>query len=82
MPKNISIFILGILVAVTPFVGFPVAWRAYILLVAGILIAVLSFVSEKGGALARYFKIPDTRTQSLFKSSTQETETPNEPSSL
>lgn len=66
MSKNFLLFIFGIFVASTPFIGLPVQYRTYGLLIIGLLIALLSLWGEKGDALQAYFKTPDTRTQNLF----------------
>jgi len=66
MSKNFLFVVLGIFVAVAPFVGLPVVWRSYGLLIAGTVIAVFAFWGEKGDSVEAYFKIPDTRTQNLF----------------
>ncbi|MEX0933952.1 MAG: hypothetical protein WD003_01670 [Candidatus Paceibacterota bacterium] len=43
MSKNILIVLLGLFVALVPFLGFPGSWKTFLLVVSGLLIAFLSF---------------------------------------
>lgn len=52
MSKEVSIILLGLVVALIPYFGFPGSWRDGFLLVAGIVIAALGFFLRKE-ALAR-----------------------------
>ena len=44
MTKDVSILILGLAVAVTPFLGIPSSWKAVLLIVLGLVIALLAFL--------------------------------------
>jgi len=44
MRKEKTLFILGILVSVLSFLGFPVSWRKTIFLIIGILIMYLAYL--------------------------------------
>ena len=43
MSKEMTIFILGILTAILPLSGFPTAWKKFMLVVFGLLIAYLAW---------------------------------------
>jgi hypothetical protein len=44
MSKQTSVLILGIFVAILPFLGFPQSWRIVMFVIAGICIAILAFM--------------------------------------
>ncbi len=44
MTKDVGILILGLLVAATPFLGFPTSYESIIFVVAGLAIAMLAFL--------------------------------------
>jgi len=44
MNKNHVIIILGLLVALIPFLGFPGAWKTFFITVSGLVIALISFL--------------------------------------
>ena len=44
MTKDVGILILGLLVAATPYLGFPASYERLIFVVAGLLIAILAFL--------------------------------------
>jgi hypothetical protein len=43
MRRETSLIILGIITIITPFLGLPWAWKTYIFVVLGLLIACISF---------------------------------------
>lgn len=43
MSKESFIFVLGIIIAVTPFLGIPGSWKQYVLVISGILIVIVSY---------------------------------------
>ena len=47
MTKDNGILILGLVVALTPFLGIPGEWKTIIFVLAGILIAFLSFLIKR-----------------------------------
>ncbi|MFA6339083.1 MAG: hypothetical protein WCW87_03430 [Candidatus Paceibacterota bacterium] len=47
MTKNLAIFILAILIVLVPFSGFPSGWKTIFYIIAGLAIAVLSFLSSR-----------------------------------
>lgn len=51
MSKNTSIIILGFLVALTPFLGLPGAWKTGVFVISGLLIVLIAFL-QKGGKLS------------------------------
>lgn len=46
MPKNKLIVVLGVVIALQPFLGFPNLWESYFQIVAGALIVLLSIWSS------------------------------------
>lgn len=52
MSKEMTVIALGVLVAVTPFLGVPGSWKTVILIVSGLCIAGVGFLL-RGEALAR-----------------------------
>jgi len=44
MSKNSIILLLGLWVALVPFLGFPGAWKTFFIVVSGLAIAVLSIL--------------------------------------
>ncbi len=47
MSKQRTIIVLGILVAIMPFLGFPIFWRKIFFLFSGIIIAVFAYKWDK-----------------------------------
>lgn len=43
MSKESFIFILGVVVAVTPFLGIPGTWKQWVFIIAGVLIIVVGY---------------------------------------
>ena len=51
MSKNGIIILLGILVVIIPFLGFPGAWKTFFIVISGLVIAGITFlnvVRERG----------------------------------
>ncbi|MFA6551975.1 MAG: hypothetical protein WCT19_00545 [Candidatus Paceibacterota bacterium] len=44
MRKIKTLFVLGMVILIAPFTGFPGLWKAFFLNVAGILICLISFI--------------------------------------
>jgi hypothetical protein len=44
MSKDLIVIILGILVAIMPFLGFPRSWETIIFLISGLIIAILGLI--------------------------------------
>lgn len=49
MKKRTIVFWLGILVIITPFLGVPIQWKEYGLIVIGVLIVLLSLSFSRRG---------------------------------
>ncbi len=52
MSKEMTVIALGVLVAVTPYLGIPGSWKTVILVLAGLALAGIGFLL-RGEALAR-----------------------------
>lgn len=64
MSKSTAILLLGLLVALVPFLGIPPSWDPYLLVPAGLLIAVLGFVLRQRMADVRARRpAPDVFTE-------------------
>jgi amino acid permease len=48
MRKIKTIFALGLLILITPILGFPTSWESFFINTAGILICLISFVMYRG----------------------------------
>ena len=63
MPKNKIILVLGIFIAIVPFLGFPSGFRTFLVIISGLGVSTLSYMIARGNRL------------SLFKITTKESET-------
>ncbi len=52
MSKEMTVIVLGLLVAVTPFLGIPGSWKTAVFVLAGLGMAIVGFLL-RGEALAR-----------------------------
>lgn len=52
MTKDNGILVLGLIVAVTPFLGIPGEWKTILYVSAGILIAFLIFLIKRDGEMS------------------------------
>ena len=52
MSKEMAVVVLGLVVVVTPYLGFPSGWRELLLLVAGLAIMLIGFLL-RGESLSR-----------------------------
>jgi hypothetical protein len=55
MSKNKIILILGIFIAILPFLGLPSSWIYFLVFVSGVAVAVISYLTARGNRLA-FFK--------------------------
>lgn len=60
MTKDVGILILGLIVAATPFLGFPSNIKTFILVVCGLLVALLAFLIRGDFSLFRIERRGDT----------------------
>ena len=67
MSKEVSLIILGVLVAVLPYLGFPGSWRTIMLVVLGVLIVSIGILMRRE-TLSR----GDTKTNSFFVDNRQQ----------
>lgn len=47
MSKNSLVAVVGLLVAVMPFLGFPGTWKSYFFIVAGLFLIFLAFLNHR-----------------------------------
>ncbi len=67
MSKEVSLIILGVLTALTPFMGLPGEWRTVLLIIFGFAIAIIGFFlrSEtlaRGGGKGYHFFVDNRQT--------------------
>lgn len=63
-----TLAIIGLIIAVTPMLGFPGIVENVVSIVGGLMIAGIIFWAHKGAALKHYFSLPDHHTKDLFSS--------------
>lgn len=65
--KNRLILILGILVALMPFSGFPAVWKNFFYIIFGLTIAVLSFLLARHKRISRRHGPKRERSNMYYK---------------
>lgn len=74
MTKDVGILILGLLVAVMPFLGFPASFERMFFIIAGLIISVLAFLIRGNLSHLHIPEKTDTYAQNSYQSSGQNTE--------
>jgi uncharacterized protein YabE (DUF348 family) len=63
MSKNKIILIIGIVIAIIPFLGFPSAWRSFFVFVGGVAVSTLSYLIARENRMVMHSK-PKSRVVS------------------
>ena len=67
MSRESTLILLGILVALTPFVGLPLLWRAILLPIFGALVVLIG-ITLRAHKLARKNDLPETASPEIIAS--------------
>ena len=78
MSKEVLLIVLGVWIALVPFMGFPGSWRTVIMIVVGLCIAVVGFflrseALSRGGGKGTHFFVDNRKSENTHEQRDEQT---------